>query len=379
MSTRPRTVGYVTQAPFIGGAERSLLRLAGGVDTTRYRPFVIAGHDGELVRALREARVDHYHMALPHPDRAWPWPFLGSVARLVTQLGRRRTALVHVNDAPAHAAAAIAARILRLPRICHLRFLYPADGLRWYLKWGFERAVFASRFLKDAAQSRCPELFPDERCMVIPNGFDAPPPPSPRHVEGLRVACALAAEQPVVGFVGRLVESKGVADYLTMAQGLLRHGPDTRFVVIGDDQRAQPSHRAEMEGLARRLDIAPACRFLGFRDDVWELLHLCDVVVVPSLVEPFGNVVVEAGAAARPVVATRVGGIPEIVRDGETGLLVPPGDPQALAQAVAALLADPTLRHALGARARTHVASSFGLQEHVRRLTDLYDDLCASV
>jgi glycosyltransferase involved in cell wall biosynthesis len=130
-----------------------------------------------------------------------------------------------------------------------------------------------------------------------------------------------------------------------------------------------------MTALADRLGIGEACRFAGFRDDVWELLHLCDVVVMPSHCEPFGNVAVEAGAAARALVATRVGGIPEIVRDGETGLLVPARAPAALAGAVAPLLADPGRRAALGARARADVQARFSLAAQADAVMDLYDAL----
>ena len=372
------TVVFVAQAPFIGGAERSLIRLAAALDRTRYRPFVVIGHGGDIAHALRAAGLEYRHVALPRAERTWPWPFAASVARIAASLHRHRAALLHVNDAPAHPAAALAARLLRLPRVCHLRFTYPADGLRWWLKWGFERALFASQFAKDHAQGQCPELFPERRCAVIPNGFDAPPPPGTGRVEALRAACGLAPGEPVVGFVGRVVEVKGVDDYLHMASALIGRHPRCRFLVVGDDDRSAPRHRAAMEALADRLGIAPACRFLGFRDDVWELLHLCDVVVMPSQVEPFGNVALEAGAAGRPLVAARVGGIPEIVGDGKTGLLVPQRDPQALAEAVAHLLADPARRAELGARARAHVAARFSLGVQAGAVMDLYDELRAA-
>jgi len=135
------------------------------------------------------------------------------------------------------------------------------------------------------------------------------------------------------------------------------------------------SHGGNM--LAAAFEIASACRFTRFRDDVWELLHLRDIVLVPSHVEPFGNVALEAGGAGRPVVASRVGGLPEIVRHEETGLLVPPHDAPALARTTERLLSDPSLRRRLGMAARQRVLNHFGLARTTRRLVDLYDEILA--
>jgi glycosyltransferase involved in cell wall biosynthesis len=166
------TVLFVTQAPFVGGAERALIRLAGALDRARYRPFVVAGQRGATLDALHGAGIECVHVRLPPPARAWPLPFVASVLRIAAHLRRQRAAVVHTNDAPAHPAAALAARLLRVPRLCHLHFTYPAAGLRWWLKWGFEQALFASDFARRHTQQQCPELFPAARCAVIPNGFD---------------------------------------------------------------------------------------------------------------------------------------------------------------------------------------------------------------
>ncbi len=368
------TVVFIAQAPCIGGAERSLIRIAGGLDASRYRPFVIAGH-AVMAPALRAAGVAACQVPLPTPDRWRPWPFAISIARIATRMRRQRAAVVHVNDVPAHLAASLAARLLRIPRVCHVRFPYPAAGLRWWLKWGFERAVFTSQYAKAAAQRECPELFTESRCAVVANGYEAPPPPSRAHLHAVRAACDLDADDVVVGFVGRIVDTKGVEDFLHMAAALRAAHPRCRFLLVGDDHRPAPNYRTAMEALADRLGIASACRFVGFRDDVWELVHLCEVIVIPSHVEPFGNVALEAGAAGRAIVATDVGGLREIIRRDETGVLVSPNDARALAAAVASLLADPHRRERLGSAARAHVAERFGLAAQVDALMALYDTL----
>ena len=123
------------------------------------------------------------------------------------------------------------------------------------------------------------------------------------------------------------------------------------------------------------LTLGSPCRFTGCREDVWELLHLCEVVVMPSYVEPFGNVALEAGAAARSIVAGDVGGLREIVKQNETGLLVAPGDPEALSEAVSGLLSSEERRLDLGRHARERVTAHFSMARHVGSVVDLYDEL----
>jgi glycosyltransferase involved in cell wall biosynthesis len=375
----PRTVAYVVRSPFVSGAERSLVRAAAGLDPERYRPFVFSGRGGDVPRVLSAAGLAHRVVSVPDPERRWPFPFLFTVGRLAAGLRRRRAAVVHVNDAPAYPAAALAAGLAHLPRICHLRFGYAAEGLRWYFKHGFERAVFPSRFLASWAQAECSELFPPDRCVLIHNGFDPPPAPGPRRLETLANEIGLAPSTAgrVVTYVGQVIEVKGVEEFLLMAKRLRDRDRSYRFLVVGEDLQAGPSYRARMEELAARLGIAGACRFTGYRDDVWDLLHLSDVVVVPSRVEPLGVVALEAGAAGRPVVATRVGGIPEVVRDGHTGLLVPPRQPEALSEAVWRVSSDPETGRRLGAAAKEHVAACFGVADQARKLADLYDEVLA--
>ncbi len=186
----------------------------------------------------------------------------------------------------------------------------------------------------------------------------------------------LGLDEPaaIVGFFGQVIEVKGIEEFLNAAVEIRRHRPAARFLIVGDDQQAGENYRVAMEEKAKLLGLGPACVFLGFRSDIWMLMHLCSVIVMPSREEPFGNVAVEAAAAGRPVVATRAGGIPEIVEHGTTGVLVPIGDFSAIARAVLLLLHNEPRRHVMGEAARRRAASCFSMRSQAQRLRALYDE-----
>src|SRR5262249_14466161 len=205
---------------------------------------------------------------------------------------------------------------------------------------------------------------------VVPNGIDlerfAPRTPSAT----LRVALRLPPSVPIAVSVGRHVPEKGYRHLIDAAALLERTKPGVHWVLVGDGEL-----RSDLEAQARRLDLAPRMRFTGSRDDVADLLGLADVFVLPSESEGFGRVLVEAMAMARPIVATNVGGIPDIVRDGETGVLVEPANPVALAHAVRGLLDDPAGAARLGAAGRLRAESTFSLGAHVDNVERVYDEV----
>jgi glycosyltransferase involved in cell wall biosynthesis len=159
--------------------------------------------------------------------------------------------------------------------------------------------------------------------------------------------------------------------YLRAARILLDEGRDVRFLVIGAVS-VEKSYKSEMEELARKLNLEGNVIFTGQREDVADILRDVDLVVHPSLSEGLSNVILEAMAAALPVVATRVGGTPELVRDGATGLLVPPGNASDLAQAIARLLDDPALARGFGDTGRQRIIQEFSIDRMLRQTEALY-------
>jgi glycosyltransferase involved in cell wall biosynthesis len=147
------------------------------------------------------------------------------------------------------------------------------------------------------------------------------------------------------------------------------------FLVVGETAPMETAYLTALEAQAARLGIARRVIFTGIRSDVPELLSSVDVAVMPSLNEALSNVLLESMAAGAPLVATRVGGTPEALSDGECGLVVPPGDAAALATGVARLLNDPALAARLGHAARQRIANEFSVDRMVRATEQLYVDL----
>jgi glycosyltransferase involved in cell wall biosynthesis len=174
----------------------------------------------------------------------------------------------------------------------------------------------------------------------------------------------------VVGSIGRFVPYKGYA-YLLEAARLVRDvKPAAHWVLVGDGEL-----RGELERQRRTLGLETQVHLPGWREDVPDLLALCDLFVLPSVVEHFGRVLIEAMAMGKAVVATDAGGVPEIVIQGETGLLVPPAQPKDLAEAVLTLLEDAPRAQRLGMAGRRRAETTFSLARHVEAVETLYREV----
>jgi glycosyltransferase involved in cell wall biosynthesis len=199
--------------------------------------------------------------------------------------------------------------------------------------------------------------YPEGKLHTIHNGIEEPPPAEPVEL----------APRPTILQVARLAAVKGQHTLLRALVSL-----DAHAVLVGRDLEHGGAYERELRDAAASLGVADRVFFAGARDDIPALLAGCDVFCLPSSMEGLPIVVLEAMAASRPVVASAVGGTPELVADGVTGLLVPPEDPVALAAALGSLLADPERARLLGAAGRDRVRREFSLQRSTARVLDLY-------
>lgn len=293
-----------------------------------------------------------------------------SVALRVAALARRnRVRLFHATGIKGTLVARIAARLVGARTLLHVHDLNDPGAVS-VLQRLFARpadaAVCVSEAVRELAVSRyhvCPA-----RVRIARNGVPLDALRSAGAGARSRVRAELAIEpgRPVLAIVGRMHPVKGHRALLGMLPAIVRSCPRALLLVVGDGPE-----RAPCEALAGRLGMSQHVRFLGRRGDVPRLLAGIDLLLMPSQSEGLGLAAIEALAAARPVIAFAVGGLPEVVVDGLNGRLVPPGDCEAFTQAVLETLRDPGKRFSY-ARGAVSSAQRFGLETHLQRLIECY-------
>ncbi|HEY7142416.1 MAG TPA: glycosyltransferase family 4 protein [Methylomirabilota bacterium] len=303
---------------------------------------------------------------------------VAALAALVRLMRRFRPHVVHTHTAKAGALGRLAARLTHVPVVLHTYHGHVFDGY-----FGPRRArVFLSVERALARHTDCLIAVSNavrrdllalgvgraEQFRVIPPGLDLDPLLGADAMRGaLREELRIPPDATLVGIVARLVHIKAHEVFLGAAARVAREAPGCRFIVIGDGER-----RAELEVLAARDGLATRAHFLGWRRDLPRIYADLDIVALTSRSEGSPVALIEAMAAGRPVVATRVGGVPDVVDDGVTGRLVPPGDAAAAAGAILELLSDPKRAQTIGQAARERVAPRFSVARLLTDLDELY-------
>jgi len=353
-------------AEIVGGGEVSLLTLLAGLDRARWDPSLVVPADGAVAAGARDLGIPAHVIPLPGLRRAGAavCRSVAALRRLALDTGAR---LLHANGSRAMFYAGVAGRLLGRPVVWHVRVWRADRALDWLLVRLATRSIIISDAVRERFR-RWPRAY--RECSVVPNGLDLGAFVASRPTPAIRESLGLGPADRVVGCVGRMVEFKGQGHLLDAFATLRRSASGVRLLLVGDGPE-----RPALEDRARRLGIAGEVQFVGHRRDVADLLTVMEVFVLPSLAEDFGRVLLEAMAMERPVVATGTGGVPEIVEDTVTGLLVPPADAVALARAVGALLADPARAHAMGRAGRRRVETCFNHHRHARLVEAVWTEV----
>lgn len=384
----PKTVLYVQPTSEVGGSDVALFRLITHLDRERYRPVVVLPRMGPLVARLERAdiRVVFLPMKQLRSTKNFVyqmaylghfWPTSLRLARIVRKEG---ASLVHSNSLFA-LYGPWAAVFASVPHVWHVREIPSLPTpIRKLLTWLVVRlSARVIPMTNGVAQLFGPEAVRGGRVTSIPDGIDlATFNPS---VRGHRVRRELQIDPaaPLLGFVGRLDPWKGADVFIRAAGRVATQRPDARFLICGGELPGYADHAASLKRLARQLGLDGLIRFTGWTyrlDDIPEVMAAIDVLVHTSVrPEPFGLVLVEAMATAKPVVASHGGGVPEVVEPNVTGLLTPPGDWEAVARAALDLLADPERAREMGRRGRKRAERLFDVGAYARKIEALYSSV----
>lgn len=397
--TRPRRILFIQHAWALGGAVVSLRYLVEALDRTRFEPIVALIHPSpELERFYAQSRVEqlpwpgiltfeHTAALWTHPARPSTWPNLAagllrwrrSERRTLELVRAVRPDLVHLNSAVLFPSAR-ALHSAGTPFVWHVRE-GPSRGIAGFrfrlmreamLRWPSEVV-----FLSDAEKAA---WVGGRRGRVVRNVVDMSRFDPAIDRFAAREALGLPREAKVVLYVGGLSEVKGVIPLLEALRRLRERDPSVVCLMPGSADGVKPAGTALFRlRLPRALSRAGAgCVRLGFRSDMERLLAASDLLVFPSLSNHFGRPIVEAGAMERPVVASRFPITEEQVPDPLSGLLVPPGDPVALGEAVSRILGDRGLSARMGRSGRELALRNHDAKANTERLMRLYDDVLGS-
>jgi len=399
-----KNILYVHQSGGGGGASTSLGLLVRSLDRRKYEPIALLGSDGPVAESFREQYIATYIRRLStigvntHSPTISAIAILGFLIRFLPNviavyriIKDEKIELVHINSSVL-LTSAIASRLAGVKVVWHIRELIPSSRIGALQKRLIEllstEIIAISKEVKKQFNTREPYL--------AYNGINLEAFKPTSGIEALQAEYRRYGHETIFTHIGQLFPAKGSFVFLEAAKLVIESGHNVRFFVIGGRVGSAANgattkvknvvkrllgHKAhnwkeELENFATELGIAGKVSFTGYRDDVANFISLSDAVVVPHCVpEPFGRTLIEAGALRKPVISTNIPPTPEIVVDGETGLLVEPNKPEALAEAMEYIVNNPREARKMGENGYQNVANNFRIDVTHAKIVSIYEKL----
>lgn len=389
-------VAYIDQVSELGGAEHLLLTLLSGIGRAGVSPILICCQEGSLPEQARRFGIRTLIVPLPrfaslssvvrtvkipNPFAAF-WNCLSLVRSawiMRSVLQAEGVDLVQTNSTFSHIYGGLAARLANVPCVWYLHDLVETRRLLGAVAfaWRLLARLLATKVVADS-KAAASGLSLGSGCTVIYAGISSNQDEKIReasHDIDLRSRLRLNDDAILVGYVGRISYVKGLDILIRAAQEVTAGNSRVHFLIIGEGLRGESDYKAYLTAMVTRGRMGDRWHWLGYDSQASLKMAQLDLMVLPSRRECFGLVLQEAGLAGKAVVATRVGGIPEVVVDGETGILVTPGNSEELARAVLHLIDCPEQAQEMGRKARQRITSLFSLPRYYEEFNQLYHSL----
>ncbi len=385
MKQKP-TILYLDHTAELGGGELALIGLIKNLDRSKFEPIIVLCTEGPLVEKFQSIGIEPVVLPISSDVSGTRkdaitggslaklkvvWATVRYAGKLSKFIRQNRVDILHANSLKADIIGGIAGRMAGVKVIWHIRDRIEDDYLP-------SKVVLLFRWLADHlphfiianSHATLETLHLQHRpAQAIYSGIDLP--------EIFDTPADL--NQPVIGLVGRITPWKGQHIFIDAAAKVIQTFPDAKFQIIGAPLFGEEDYLEQIKIQAEKLNISSSIEFLGFRKDAQALLSKMSIVVHASTTgEPFGQVVAQGMAAGKPVIGTNGGGVPELIVDGITGVLVPMGDSAAMAQAICSLLTDPVRCKSMGEAGRKRAAEKFTAETTTREVENVYNELTQS-
>lgn len=344
-----------------------------------YEKIVVLPEEGPLAKRLRDKGIPVIVTSLGvirrqyiHPLRIFIFLFRStySIVRLIAIIEKERIDLVHTNVSVV-VSASIAAFLTKRPHVWHIREIFPTSGvitkslMRFIDKFS-DKIICISMAVKE-------QLKFSEKAVVIYDGIDTKEIKKNVDRNKLREEFNINKSDFIIGTIGRINLIKGQKYLIKSMAEISKTRKDVKLFIVGDVYRNNVKFKLELVKAVNELGIRQYVFFTGFRDDIYDVLSSFNIfVLASSLPEGLGKVIIEAMMMGKPVVATMSGGPSEVVIDGETGFLVPPKDPEKMAEAISKLLNNEGLRKRFGRAGRKRVKKLFSIETKVEKIVNIY-------
>ncbi len=360
----------------IGGTETATLRIAQKTDESAFRSVVLfpsdePSKDGPARQIFEEAGFETGEYAKAEPSFRRPLNYVTASRSIAREIKQRNIHLVHCSDVLAAYYASLGGRLAGVPVLCHVRNRIEEISFR---DQNFLRPVSHWAFVSQDTWDHFPYKVRSERGTVLYDGIDLTPLCSNDERNEYRTEWQVPKEATVVGMIARVAPQKDYETLIRAAAEILKVEPNVRFMIVGDHTEAE-AHREHFDSIRKELGrfrLEKYFIFTGFQSNVTKFLDLMDIFVLSTNAEGLPLVIIEAMARKKPIVATAVDGVPEIVVDGETGFLVPHKDHLSLSSRVLTLIQDPSLADQFGGAGLRAAQTTWSSERFGDDLNNLY-------
>jgi len=380
---------FIHERGGIGGAGNVLYSILSRLDRSKFKPIVVLGSKGILVEKISALNIKCYVCPMPElapltnkSGKFLVYTLIASLRNFCIILSLTRHLLyiidsenpdiVYANSLIAQLAGSFAAKIRNKKLVWHVHNIQPPllrqELFKLMVRWLPDKVIVVSEAVRNNIKTN---THSDSKICRIYNGINAETTNFAKDIRlNLYAELGIPDDCYIVATISSLRPWKGHEDFIKAAYLVKQKFAQCRFLIIGEEiLNRERGYSEHLKALARRLGLERDIIFTGFREDVRTIMAISSIIVQPSnKPDPFPMVILEAMAAAKPIVASNIGGIPEMVEDGKTGLLIPPNEPEALAQAILKLLKDREDAERMGRAAFDLVKEKFTLEKFIREL-----------